>query len=95
MLKQSLEHEQATLLNLIADLEARLNQEQSYFLGSGNRTVAAQTWKQGTANTVLEYKKQLVEVMQALRDLEEPEEKLQQLIKGMSWMALVKIWWRA
>jgi hypothetical protein len=91
--KEQLQKEYNLLLEVITDLELRLAEEEERFLSSGERSIAAQTWRMGTKITLLNYKADLVQVSKELRKLEEPDELLKQLMRGISLHHLLTIWW--
>lgn len=94
-IKRNLLIEQKTLLEITATLEERLLEELKRFKATGSRTIAAKTWRDGTLITLHGYYKELAAVSKALRELEEPEELVQELVKGMGLLTLVRLWWKA
>jgi hypothetical protein len=95
MNKKNLEIEQKALLEIIMDMEEHLREERDRFHAAGNcRTIAAHTWREGTKVKLLKYKKQLVGVQRRLRELETPDEVIEQALLGTSLWYVLKLWWK-
>ena len=95
MNKQKLQKEYNLLLEVIADLERRLAEEEERFLIYGRRSVPAEDWRKWNLSILSEHKADLIAVSKELREFEEPEETLKELFKGVSLLTLVKLWWKA
>jgi hypothetical protein len=95
MNQQQLQKEYNLLLEVIADLEKRLAEEEERFLIYGKRSVPAEDWRTWNTAALVQYKADLVSISKELRKFEEPEEALKALLKGVSLLTLIKLWWKA
>ena len=95
MSKESLEFERDTLIAAIADMEYKINEEQNYFLQSGSRTARARDWRLYAINRLNGFKVQLADVLRYIREEEAPEKRVKHLIKDMSLLKVLKLWWMA
>lgn len=86
--------EQKALLEIILDIEEHLRDERERFAATGYRTIAAHTWREGTKVKLLKYKKQLVGVQRRLRELETPDEVIEQALLSTSLWYVLKLWWK-
>ena len=93
MNKEKLQTEYDILLEVISDLEHRLAKEEERFLIYGKRTIPAEDWRTWNTSILLQHKADLVAVSKELRKFEEPEEMLKALLKGVSLLTLVRLWW--
>lgn len=95
MNKKQLEKEYNFLLEVIADLEHRLAEEEERFLIYGKRSKPASDWRVWSNASLMKHKAYLLIVSKELKKFEKPEELLKELLKDVSLLTLIKLWWRA
>lgn len=92
--KEQLQMEYNTLFELIADLEQRLHEEEERFLRCCGRTRPAIDWRIWANASLMQHKADLLIVNKELKKFEKPEELLKELMKGVSLLTLLRLWWR-
>lgn len=91
--KEQLQMEYNTLFELIADLEQRLFDEEQRFTLFGKRTIPASDWRVWANASLMQHKADLLAVSKELKKFEKPEELLKELMKGVSLLTLLRLWW--
>lgn len=92
---KQLQLEYDTLLEVIADLEWRLFEEEQRFILAGKRSRPATDWRIWATASLIQYKANLLRVSKELKKFEKPEELLKELMKEVSLLTLIKLWCKA
>ena len=92
--KEQLQSEYNTLLEVITDLEWRLFDEEQRFTLFGKRSKPASDWRVWSNASLMQYKADLLIVNKELKKFEKPEELLKELMKGVSLLTLLRLWWK-